>query len=175
MNKTIRWLTIILLFGILYYLASRSASGQEAIPYIKANPTVINLLQAVPDVHFSYNHQLISSHQDTGGFINFLLRQLIYIILYGLLGLSLLHALNTLRRKINLTHELMFAGLAAALTTAIAWQIENIQNNIAAGAGCSEDIIVAFCAFLLFYICFYHRKNEDLRVKKYHRHMAGDL
>src|SRR5665647_2216427 len=98
MKPTTSWLIVILLLGTIFCFSGQASTEQDITPYIKQFHQIINLLQRLPDIHFYYyNHHLISSHQDTVGFIQFIIRKMTHLCLYGIFGLTLLQALTASR------------------------------------------------------------------------------
>lgn len=94
MKKAAYWLPVILLLGVIFHFSAQSSSRQDITTYIKEYQLFIKLLENIPDIHFYYHHHLISSHQDTVGFIQFIIRKIIHLCLYGILGIALLQAIE---------------------------------------------------------------------------------
>jgi VanZ family protein len=159
MKLTTYWLPVILLLGTIFYFSGQASSEQDITPYIKQFHQIINALQRLPDIHFYYyNHHLISSHQDTVGFIQFIIRKMTHMGLYGLFGLALLRALEASRSARPGT-------LTGLLVIIIASLDEYQQSLIASRTGCIQDVVVDFCGFLLFYTLY--RLWHHLRTQLY--------
>jgi VanZ family protein len=167
MKPTTSWLIVILLLGIIFYFSGQASTEQDITPYIKEYPQLINLLKHLPDIHFYYyNHHLISSHQNTVGFIQFIIRKITHLCLYGVFGLTLLQALQASRSA----HKKNPPGWPVSVTTGlliiiIASLDEYQQSLTASRTGCIQDVVVDFCGFLLFYALY--RLWQHLRPQVY--------
>ena len=166
MKPTIYWLPVILLLGAIFYFSGQAASEQDITPYIKQFHQIIHLLQRLPDIHFYYyNHRLISSHQDTVGFIQFIIRKMTHLCLYGVFGLTLLQALQASRSARKNSPRWPVSVTTGLLIIIIASLDEYQQSLTASRTGCIQDVVVDFCGFLLFYALY--RLWQKLRPQVY--------
>lgn len=97
MKKITYWLPVILLIVLVFHFSAQPSTQQDIRPYIKKYHEFIKILQDMPAIEFYYHQRLVNSHQDTVGFIQFMLRKMIHLSFYGILGLSLLQAITATR------------------------------------------------------------------------------
>ncbi len=107
MKRLASWLLVLLFIGVIFYCSGQPSAQQDISPYIAKYSQLIKLLQDLPAVEFNYAHHLQSSHQDTIGFIQFVIRKITHMTIYGLLGLAIIYALETnkSRRTFGFTRD----------------------------------------------------------------------
>lgn len=145
MKNPLRWIIVLVWLLIIGYFSHQPFQQQDIAPYIMAYPRLIHLVQHLPVIEFHYNTSLISSHSNTVQFIQFILRKLMHITIYGLFGLSLLLALLA-GGKVKFRHWVV----AALLVLGVATLDEFNQYLSSTRTGCKEDIAMDFFGYILF-------------------------
>jgi VanZ family protein len=145
MKNPLRWIIVLLWLLMIGYFSHQPFQQQDIAPYIMAHPRLIHLVQQMPAIEFSYNNSPINSHTNTVQFVQFIVRKLMHLTIYGLFGLSLLLALPS-SSKVRFRHW----TLAALIVLGTAALDELNQYMSTTRTGCKEDIAMDFFGFLLF-------------------------
>ncbi len=145
MKQIVYWLFTLICIAVIFYFSRQPFSQQDISPYLHKYPSLVSLLKTIPDIHFHYIGRLHSSHADPLGFIQFIIRKMAHITIYGLLGLSLLFAMNG-KNKITWKSYL----LAGILVLGVASTDELNQLHNPDRTGCTADVILDFTGFLIF-------------------------
>ena len=158
MKRLLSWLLVIICIATIAYFSRQPFSQQDISPYINKYPAVVKMVKTMPLIQFHYNTSLIDSHANTIGFIQFIIRKVAHLTIYGLFGLSLLFALQG-KRKINYKTWLL-AGIIV-LVVASGDELNQLQNSDR--TGCTADVIMDFTGYLIFstlYLLIAKLKNE---------------
>jgi VanZ family protein len=145
MRNSRRWILVIFWVLLIAYFSRQPFQHQDLRPVISSHPQLIHFVQQMPLVEFHYHRSLINSHSHTVGFIQFVIRKIMHMTIYGLFGLSLLFALSSNRKAIFKNWL-----LTALLIVSIASLDELNQHFSTTRTGCFEDVMMDFSGFLIF-------------------------
>lgn len=138
-----RWLPALIVLIIIARFSSQPFAEQDLRPEIARYGLLVQAVQKLPPVRFSYDGQAVDSRLDPAGFIQFWLRKGAHIFIYGLLGLVLAYGLKTkgmegFRRWLA----------AAVLVLVIAIFDEWNQQSVPGRTGREADVLLDMAGFL---------------------------
>ncbi len=145
MSKGINWIIVgTFLAGIIFF-SHQQYEQQDISPLIEQNQRLVDMVQQLPPIEFSYHHRVINSHQDTVAFIHFIIRKMAHGFIYGCFGLSLLWALKPLTRQ-----QLALWFIVGMVVLLVAGLDELNQLYSSGRTGCPQDILLDFSGYALF-------------------------
>jgi len=147
--KKIKYWLLVLLCGIAYF-SHQPFHQQDISPYIEKAEILTQTVRQLPQIQFSYNNAIIDSQGNTVGFIQFLLRKLAHLCLYGLLGISLL--LTTRDMDDDKIKQWIIVGIIVFVVASA----DEVNQLFSSGrTGCKEDIVMDFTGYVLFSIVYF--------------------
>lgn len=144
MHKSLRWLFALALVLIIIHFSRQPFSKQDLSPVLVQYQWLINIIQQLPSIDFSYNGHMIRSHENVVGFIQFVIRKLVHLGLYGLFGMSVFYAASG---GLRFRWKPWVLSLMIVAFTAIMDEVN--QMAMAGRTGCLEDILLDITGFLL--------------------------
>lgn len=87
------WLAVLLVAALIAYFSNQPFADQDLRPELSRRAWLMQRVQALPAVHFSYDGQQVDNRRDPAGFVQFWVRKGAHVFFYGLLGLLLAQAL----------------------------------------------------------------------------------
>ncbi|MGF7184782.1 VanZ family protein [Desulfitispora alkaliphila] len=82
---------IVLWVGIVLYLSNQSFQQQDIRPFISRYEDM--LMRILPEISFTYGNSTVSTENPVG-FVHYVFRKGAHILVYGILGLLLVRAIN---------------------------------------------------------------------------------
>jgi len=144
------WIIVcICLTGIMHF-SQQQFNQQDISPFIEQSERLVQAVQNLPPIEFSYHNRVINSHQDTVAFIQFVIRKLAHVTIYGIFGLSLLLATRPILK--NQPIRWIIVGMLVLLTAVLD---ETNQLYSSGRTGCREDILLDFSGYVLFSLIYF--------------------
>lgn len=132
-----RWALVLLLLGLITFFSNQPFAEQDLRPRIARHPQLVQKVQNLPPVSFSFGGQPVDSHHDPAGFVQFWLRKGAHVAVYGALGLALAAALGAL--GVSSARRWALALLVLALVAALdEWH----QTSVPGRTGRALDVLV---------------------------------
>ncbi len=150
MKKFWNWVPVFICLAGIAHFSQQQFNQQDISPLIEQNERLVQMVQNVPAISFSYNNMIYDSHIDTVVFIHFLIRKLAHITIYGLFGILLL-----LATKASLKNIIIRWAAVGMIVLLVASADETNQLYNVGRTGCKEDILMDFTGYILFGLgCF---------------------
>ncbi len=153
MNKLWNWLIVLICLAGIVHFSQQQFKEQDISPFIEQNERLVQLVEDLPAIEFTYHHRLINSHDNEVAFIQFIIRKLAHITIYGLFGLSLLWATRPL-----LPNKMLRWIIVGTIVLLVAGLDEMNQLYMSGRTGCKEDILMDFTGYLLFSLIYFLKK-----------------
>jgi VanZ family protein len=145
-TRLLPWLLVFVVFSLILYFSNQPFKAQDLRPILEKHQRLLQVVQRFPYVSFAYDAEFIDSKADPAGFIQFGLRKGMHVFLYGLLGLTLMVALNGRDKK--------RPWLAVLVLLLVAACDEWHQLSVPGRTGRLLDVLLDFGGFLLFITVF---------------------
>ncbi|HEY3374392.1 MAG TPA: VanZ family protein [Candidatus Aquicultor sp.] len=151
-----RWLLLVVCLATIWYFSNQTFKQQDLRPKIREYTGLVHIVQAMPRIHFDYdgNHKPTDNRKDPVNFIHFWIRKGAHVIMYGILGLSLLLVLGRYIRTERTRY--LAAGFGVTL---VAGFDEFNQTFVGDRTGMFRDVLVDLAGFILFALAFYLAKR----------------
>lgn len=137
--------TALLLFLVIAYFSSQPFAEQDLRPEIARQKHLVENLQKLPPMRFSFQGEPLDSRRNSVDFIFFLIRKAAHIFLYGAFGLALADAFKGIA-QLSKKHFL-FAGLVIVLVGAAD---EFHQTFVPGRTGRLVDVLVDLGGYIFF-------------------------
>ncbi|MGI6453714.1 MAG: VanZ family protein [Syntrophomonadaceae bacterium] len=135
---TFVWLLVIL------YVSWQPSSQQDLKPVIMRQEKLLELIKDFPPIQFHYHNRLIHSHENTVGFVHFMLRKTGHFTAYAILGTLMI--ISTGGFKNLKFRRWMTIGIVVYL---VALADEYNQLSIPDRTGCWADTLIDLSGYVM--------------------------
>ncbi|MCL6634244.1 MAG: VanZ family protein [Peptococcaceae bacterium] len=140
-----RWLLVLVFLSIIACFSSQSFTEQDLRPELERRGWLMQVVQKLPPVRFSYDGQAVDSRRAPADFVQFWLRKGAHVFMYGVLGLFLAAALKGSGLK-GSGRWLVTAALLILVASLDEWN----QLGVPGRTGRVADVMVDLAGFFFF-------------------------
>ncbi len=144
MHQFWNWIIVLIFLAGITYFSQQQFNQQDISPFIEQNERLVSVVQDLPPIEFTYHNRVINSHTDKVAFIQFVIRKLAHVTIYGLFGLSLL-----LAARPSIKNSFIRWIIVGMLVLLVAGLDETKQLYSSGRTGCREDILLDFSGYVL--------------------------
>jgi len=144
-NNFWRLLLVLACLAAIGYFSNQPFYEQDLRPKIKRHERVVERVQKLPPMQFSYDNKTVDNRNKPVDFIHFWIRKGAHVLVYGMLGLALVATLGSM--GVGGVRRWIYAGLLLAMVAILdEWN----QTTVPDRTGRAVDVFVDLLGFILF-------------------------